>query len=80
MLRMPTAPLLEGEEHESLCHQGIILGSITHCKYYCTAAVTRGESYRSIGIDVEPNERSEPGLPSMIARDLEREWISQAPD
>jgi 4'-phosphopantetheinyl transferase EntD len=77
MLGAPSIPLLQGEQREPLWPQGII-GSITHCNHYCAATVARVENCRSIGIDAELNEPLAPGLLSMIARDREREWISQA--
>jgi 4'-phosphopantetheinyl transferase EntD len=77
MLGVPSVPLLQGERREPLWPQGII-GSMTHCDHYCAATVARVENCRSIGIDAELNEPLAPGLLSMIARDREREWISQA--
>lgn len=77
MLGIPSIPLLQGERREPLWPQGIV-GSITHCSGYCAATVARVEDCRSIGIDAELNEPLAPGLLSMIARDREREWVSQA--
>lgn len=77
MLGVPPVPLLQGELHEPLWPEGVV-GSITHCSSYCAATVARVKDCRSIGIDAEPNEPLEPGLLSIIARDREREWVTQS--
>jgi 4'-phosphopantetheinyl transferase EntD len=76
-LGMYSVPLLQGAQHEPLWPEGVI-GSITHCRHYCAAAVASTESYRSIGIDAERNESLPSGVLSLISCKREQEWISTA--
>jgi 4'-phosphopantetheinyl transferase EntD len=46
--------ILSGTRGEPLWPAGVV-GSITHCKGYCAAAVALADRLQSIGIDAEPN-------------------------
>lgn len=63
-------PLLTGESREPLW-PGKVVGSITHTRGLCAAAVARAERYRGIGIDAEPAEPLEPGVVRRVCRDRE---------
>jgi 4'-phosphopantetheinyl transferase EntD len=53
------APLLAGESREPIWPADVV-GSITHTRGFCAAAVARADRYRGIGIDAEPAEALEP--------------------
>jgi 4'-phosphopantetheinyl transferase EntD len=53
------APLLSGESREPLWPADVV-GSITHTRGFCAAAVARSVRYRGIGIDAEPADALEP--------------------
>jgi 4'-phosphopantetheinyl transferase EntD len=44
-----------------------IVGSITHCRGYCAAAVARSEDVSSLGIDAEPHEPLPEGVLRQVA-------------
>ncbi|AEU37576.1 4'-phosphopantetheinyl transferase [Granulicella mallensis MP5ACTX8] len=75
LLGRPSAPLMQGKRHEPLWPEGIV-GSITHCKNYCAAAVAGTKAYATIGIDAEPNEPLPAGTLKLIARPRELAWIA----
>jgi 4'-phosphopantetheinyl transferase EntD len=77
LLGVPRTPILQGKQNEPLWPEGVV-GSITHCKGYCAAAVASLNLFGGIGIDAEPNERLPPGVLRLIARQREQDWILNA--
>jgi 4'-phosphopantetheinyl transferase EntD len=69
-------PILRGPRREPLWPDTVV-GSITHCRSYCGAAVTRRSSWMSIGVDAEPNEPLPPGLLNAVTTDEER-WAARS--
>jgi 4'-phosphopantetheinyl transferase EntD len=52
-------------------------GSITHCRGYCAAAVTRAGEAGSVGIDAEPDEPLPDGVCDLVLRPEERRVASE---
>src|ERR1700710_434937 len=77
LLGMPRMPILQGKQNEPLWPEGVV-GSITHCKGYCAAAVASLSLCDGIGIDAEPNEHLPRGVLRLIARRREQDWILNA--
>jgi 4'-phosphopantetheinyl transferase EntD len=67
-------PVLRGAERQPLWPDGIV-GSITHCKGYCAAAVAYADQIPTLGIDAEPDEPLPDGVLSQIARKEEIEGL-----
>ncbi|HEX6272635.1 MAG TPA: 4'-phosphopantetheinyl transferase superfamily protein, partial [Polyangiaceae bacterium] len=64
------APLLAGETREPLWPADVV-GSITHTRGLCAAAVARSARYRGIGIDAEPAEPLDDDLARRVCADEE---------
>jgi 4'-phosphopantetheinyl transferase EntD len=77
LLGISRRPILQGKQNEPLWPEGVV-GSITHCKGYCAAAVASLNWCGGIGIDAEPNESLPPGVLELIARQREQDWILNA--
>lgn len=77
-LGVAPAPILRGASREPLWPAGIV-GSITHCAGYHAAAVGRATSYRSIGIDAEPDEPLPDGVLDHISLSAERAQLLGPP-
>jgi len=65
-LGVPFKPILHGPNRKPLWPEGVV-GSITHCGDYITAAVARSNRDRWIGIDAESNEPIPEGIIDFIA-------------
>ena len=76
-LGLPTAPILRGPWREPIWPRDVV-GSITHCKGYCAAAVAKRRDILSIGIDAEPDEQLPPGVLEQVALAEERAWLATA--
>ncbi len=75
-------PLLVGEARVPVWPAGIV-GSISHCKGYCGAAVARAGTVGGLGFDVERAEPIEPELLARICTPRERARLAPragAPD
>jgi 4'-phosphopantetheinyl transferase EntD len=72
-------PIRRGKTREPIWPPGIV-GSITHCKGYCAAAVARAEECGTLGIDAELNERLPEGSLSLIANAEELTMLSHLRD
>lgn len=70
-----STPILRGQQREPLWPEGVV-GSITHCRDYCAAAVSSSEDQASIGIDAEPNEVLPIGVLDLVASPRERSFLS----
>jgi 4'-phosphopantetheinyl transferase EntD len=77
LLGVPQIPILRGKQNEPLWPEGVV-GSITHCKGYCAAAVAPLNLCGGIGIDAEPNESLPSEVLRLIARQREQDWILNA--
>src|SRR5439155_12802069 len=69
-------PVLIGSGHEPLWPSGLV-GSITHCRGYCAAAVARAVDFLSLGIDAEVNRSLSADLISIVATESE---LLEVPD
>ena len=71
ILGVGPVPILSGPDREPLWPEHVV-GSLTHCRGYCAAAVAPRGRIRSIGIDAEPNEALPHGILRMVA--ATEEW------
>lgn len=69
-LGRPAVPILRGAKGQPLWPAGVV-GSITHTKDYCAAAVADAGAVRSIGIDAEEHDILPDGVLRHIALDAE---------
>jgi 4'-phosphopantetheinyl transferase EntD len=67
-----------GPDRAPLWPAGFV-GSISHSRRLCVAAVARNAAVASIGIDVEDETRLEPELWDWICTDGERRWLRRQP-
>lgn len=65
-LGLPQPALPVGSNREPLWPRGVV-GSITHTRDFCAAAVGRQSAYDGIGIDLEPAEPLEPAVAERVA-------------
>lgn len=74
--RLGVAPVAirVGAKRQPLWPEGVI-GSITHCRGYCAAAVAFAADLCSIGIDAEVHDRLPGDVISHVTRPEERAWI-----
>jgi 4'-phosphopantetheinyl transferase EntD len=56
-----------------------IVGSLAHDSTVAVAALARRADFLSIGVDVEPAERLDPGLLNLVATERERAEIENSP-
>ena len=73
-LGFPASPILSGSKREPVWPAGIV-GSITHCKDYCAAAVARKEDFATVGIDAEIHAELPEGVINTVALPEEMEQI-----
>ena len=64
------APLLSGSQREPLWPAGVV-GSITHTKALCVAAVALRSHYAGVGIDIEVDEPLVPAIAERVATEAE---------
>lgn len=69
-LGLADAPLLSGRQREPLWPAGVV-GSITHTRGLCVAAVAWQKSYAGVGIDVEPAEPLSLAIAERVATEAE---------
>jgi len=77
-LGLPPVPILRGARHEPLWPRGLV-GSITHCRGYRAAAVTRRAELRAVAIDAEPDEKLPADAARYVLRVDERAALARAP-
>jgi len=77
-LGLPQVSILRGPRREPLWPPGTV-GSITHCRLYCAAAVARQAEVLTLGIDAEVHDRLPPGVAERVLLDEERRWLARAP-
>lgn len=61
-----------GARREPVWPAGVV-GSITHTRTFCAAAVARGEDHRGVGIDAEELQDLEPGVVGLVLTPEERD-------
>jgi 4'-phosphopantetheinyl transferase EntD len=77
-LGAPAGPLLVGPSRVPLWPAGYV-GSISHCRDFCAAAVARRDAVLGLGLDVEGSEPLEPELLARICTPDERARQAGAP-
>lgn len=75
-LGLPAPALGVGPDRAPLWPAGTV-GSISHCRDYCAAAVAREDDVRGLGIDAETAGRITPALAGRILRPEEDEGIAE---
>ncbi|MDU8926226.1 4'-phosphopantetheinyl transferase superfamily protein [Alisedimentitalea sp. MJ-SS2] len=56
-----------------------LVGSISHCDAACVAVVGARERYRSLAVDLEPDEPLPEDILPMVCLPREREWLARLP-
>lgn len=78
-LGVPPLPILAGAARQPLWPAGVV-GSITHCRDFCAAAVAPAAFVTALGIDAELHAALEPAVAELVCTPDERRWIeSSAP-
>lgn len=77
-LGVEAGPLLPGPRRAPVWPDAVV-GSITHTRRWCAAAVAPRESFRAVGIDLEPDEPIKPPLFRMICTPPELEILEGLP-
>lgn len=75
----PPVAIVNGGDRAPQWPEGIV-GSITHTKGYCAAAVARAAQVRSVAIDAERDDPLSDGASDMIIGDAERAWLATQPE
>lgn len=78
-LGLPESPIPRGPRREPKWPSGVV-GSITHCRGYCAAAVALQQHVLALGIDAEPDAKLPHGVLDEISLEEERAWEANAPD
>jgi 4'-phosphopantetheinyl transferase EntD len=71
-------PLLRGERREPIWPQGVV-GSLTHCRGFCAAAVARRGEIAGLGLDAEPARALSRRFTERISTPRERRWLAALP-
>lgn len=75
-LGVAEVPILRGERGEPYWPEGVV-GSITHTRDYCAAAVASSRRVRSVGIDAEFHDALPDGVLDYVAVPEERAWLKE---
>lgn len=78
-LGLPPLPILAGEKRGPVWPSGIV-GSISHTREQCVAAVALEGERRSIGLDMEQHKRLKPNLWRLVLTEKESGWIKSIPE
>lgn len=70
------SPLLPGPGRSPRWPEGFV-GSISHARGFCGAAVARSRDFRSIGFDVERLDAVEPRLSAVVCTSSELAWLAE---
>lgn len=73
---VPAVPILHGNKGEPLWPAGIV-GSLTHTRGYCAAAVADAGKIRSLGIDAEEHDRLPEGVLEVVTLPEERVMLQR---
>ncbi|MEH6360026.1 MAG: 4'-phosphopantetheinyl transferase superfamily protein [Amylibacter sp.] len=71
-------PVITGQDRAPIWPAGLV-GSISHTKDYCVAAVAHSNDIHIMGIDIEPNRPLDAVLSYEICNSAERAWLAQQP-
>ncbi len=77
-LGRPRTAVLSGPKREPLWPEGVV-GSITHCKDYCAAAVAEHDEVLTVGIDAEPAGALPAGVLDQVSSAGERDLLRALP-
>ena len=77
-LGFPEVAILRGEKRQPLWPDGIV-GSITHTRGYCAAAVARDSEVLTVGIDAEQHDVLPDGVLKVVSLPEERETLPTVP-
>jgi len=69
-------PLVSGPDRAPVWPEGVV-GSITHCRGFVAAAVTREDELRGLGLDAEPAAPLDDEILELICTPPERAWLSE---
>ncbi|WP_369199134.1 4'-phosphopantetheinyl transferase family protein [Streptomyces djakartensis] len=75
-LGVPPEPILPSDCGAPSWPTGVV-GSMTHCNYYCVAALASAKEMASLGIDVETNEPLPMDLLPLVASPVEMQQVGQ---
>jgi len=71
-------PVITGQDRAPIWPTGLV-GSISHTKDYCIAAIAHSNDIHIMGIDIEPNRPLDAVLTYEICNSTERGWLAQQP-
>jgi len=71
-------PLLRGERREPVWPRGVV-GSLTHCRSFCAAAVARQDVIAGLGLDAETARTPSRRFTERISTPHERSWLEALP-
>lgn len=74
-LNVAVRPVLPGPDRAPIWPDGVV-GSISHSKTCCIAALAPSNAYLSIGVDVEEDTPLNPDLFTTICTPAERAWLA----
>ncbi|MEH0938649.1 4'-phosphopantetheinyl transferase family protein [Micromonospora psammae] len=77
-LGLPAAPVPAAADRSPVWPAGLV-GTITHTRGYCAAAVARATDVRSVGMDAERLRELKPGVRRLICRPEEERWCARLP-
>lgn len=77
-LGLPVRPVPAAPSRAPVWPAGLV-GSLSHCRSVCLAAVARAAELQSLGIDVEEDSPLDENLIPMICSHRERAWLSIQP-
>lgn len=77
-LGRPEVPILRGPKRQPLWPDGVV-GSITHTRGYCAAAVARADEVLTVGIDAEQHDVLPDGVLGVVTLPEEREMLAALP-
>lgn len=73
-LGLPELPILANERRGPIWPSGVV-GSISHTRAYCVAAVALDQEFRSLGLDIEEHNRLKSNLWRFVLTSTETQWI-----
>lgn len=76
LLGSEPSPILSDQSRSPIWPAGVV-GSITHCRDYCCAALARADRWSSIGIDAEVLHSLEAGVERRIVLPAERRQLDE---
>ncbi|TDC81784.1 4'-phosphopantetheinyl transferase superfamily protein [Micromonospora sp. KC606] len=77
-LGLPAVPVPAAADRSPVWPAGVV-GTITHTRGYCAAAVAHATDIRSVGMDAERHRNLDPGVRRLICRPEEEELLARLP-